>query len=97
MSYYYDNYCNYEEINDDNHSGCASQSNDVEWDPPSELDYHHHNQELTPFNLNHHNQEPTSSRYHHDNPTYPETAHKLAYRHNELEHQENGGSCRENE
>ena len=45
MSYYY---YDYEEIDRDNYSdmydnsGCASQSDDAEWDhPPSEFDYHY--------------------------------------------------------
>ena len=39
-------------------SGCASWSNDTDWDDlPSELNYHNH--ELTPLDLDHHNLDTT--------------------------------------
>ena len=91
MSYYYDNYYNYEEINNSNaydDSGCASKSDDVEWDhPPSELDDHYYNHKLTPFNLDHYNQEPTPSGHYHDNLTCSEMDYKLTYRGNKFGYQ----------
>ena len=77
MSFYHDNYCDYKEIDDENHdntydnSGCAIRSNDMEWNPPSELDYHYHDNESTPFfDLDLHNQELTPSGHYHENPTH---------------------------
>ena len=83
----YNEYGNYEEINEDHHhdmydnSGCASQSDDADWDHPSALDYHYHDHDhnLTLFDLDHHNQDPPPSRHHHDNPTCPEMNCKFTY------------------